>query len=159
LLDARNFSLWRLDHGERADRPRLTPIAVAEENRTLRIDDAIAWRDDSLLLATGAGLRTFTRSTGKLSRVDFPEPTRPPTTLRRDGLGRLWLGGGSVWTARGSARALWLIDAEARTLESLDRVPWVGRSEVYALARDPNHPDGVIAALGERGVGFVQRTP
>jgi hypothetical protein len=146
----------RLDIGTPGDRPRLDRLEIGEGGKALRVDDATAWSDESLLLATGAGLRTYTPSTGKLARVDLPEPPRPPTALVRDGLGRLWLGAGSVWTARGSAEGLWLIDPEAGTLETLDRVPWVGRSEVYALAPDPQHPGGVIAALGPRGVAFVR---
>jgi hypothetical protein len=156
LLDGRNFNLWRLDHGVKGHQPQLTPVEISEGGKTLRIDDAIAWSDDSLPLATDAGLRAYSTSARKLSRVDFPEPPQPATTLVRDGLGRLWLGGGSIWTARASSTGLWLVEPGAKAPEALDRVPWIRWSEVYALAPDPHHADGVIAALGSRGVAFVR---
>ena len=116
--------------------------------KALRVDDAIPWPDDSLLLATDAGLRAYSPDARKLSRVDLPEPPQPATTLVRDGLGRLWMGGGTIWTARISSRGLWLGEPGAKTPEAFDRVPWVGRNEVYAIAPDPQHADGVIVALG-----------
>ncbi len=47
-------------------------------------------------------------------------------------------------------------ESGARNPESFVRVPWVGRGEVSAIASDPQHADGVIAALGSRGVAFVR---
>ena len=66
------------------------------------------------------------------------------------------MGAGTIWTARISLRGLWLGEPGAKTPEAFDRVPWVGQSEVYAIAPDPNHADGVIVALGSRGVAFVR---
>jgi hypothetical protein len=159
LLDGRYFNLWRLDPGRQAEQLQLSPIEITEGGQPLRIDDAIAWSNDALLLATDAGLREYAPGTGKLSRIDLPEPPCPPTTLVRDGLGRLWLGCGSIWTARRSARGLWLVEPGAKKPEAFDRVPWVAGSEVYCLATDPDHPDGVIAALGPRGVAYVRAGP
>ena len=96
LLDGYHDNLWRLDHGAQGDKPRLTRVEITEGGKTLRVDDAIPWPDDSLLLATDAGLRAYSPDVRKLSRVDFPEPPQPATTLVRDGLGRLWMGGGST---------------------------------------------------------------
>jgi hypothetical protein len=46
-----------------------------------------------------------------------------------------------------------------KTLESFDRPPWIQQSEVNAVAPDPRHVDGVIVALGARGVVFVRALP
>jgi hypothetical protein len=159
LLDGYYDNLWRLDHGAQGDKPRLTRLEITEGGKTLRVDDAIPWPDDSLLFATEAGLRAYSHNVRKLSRVDLPEPPQPATTLVRDGLGRLWMGGGSMWTARISSRGLWLGEPGAKAPEAFDRVPWVGRNEVYAIAPDPQHADGVIVALGSRGVAFVRARP
>ena len=93
------------------------------------------------------GLRTYAPTTHTLSAVDLPEPPQPATKLVRDGLGRLWCGG---------ERGLALSEPGAKIAETLDCVPWVGRSRVHALAPDPQHADGVIVALGSRGVAFVR---
>jgi hypothetical protein len=159
LLDGYNDNLWRLDDGTKGDKPQLSRVEITEAGKTLRVDDAIPWPNDSLLLATDAGLRAYSPDVRKLSRVDFPEPLQSATTLVRDGLGRLWMGGGTIWTARISSRGLWLGEPGARTPEAIDRVAWVGRNEVYAIAPDPQHADGVIVALGSRGVAFVRARP
>jgi hypothetical protein len=159
LLDAHADHLWRLGYGAKGDKPQLTRVEITEAGKTLRVDHAIPWSDDSLLLATDAGLRAYSPHVRKLSRVDLPEPPKPATTLVRDGLGRLWMGGGSIWTDRISSRGLWLGVPGAKTPEAFDPVPWVGRNEVYAIAPDPQHPDGVIVALGPQGVAFVRARP
>jgi hypothetical protein len=147
LIDRFLDNLWRLEHGANGDKPQLTVVDLQEGGRTLRIADAITWSDARLLLATDAGLRAYHINARKLTRVDFPEPKTPATALVQDRRGRLWLGSGS---------GLWLAQAGEKTLESFDRVPWVGRNEVFALAPDPQHDDGVIVALGPRGVAFVR---
>jgi hypothetical protein len=148
--------LWRLGYGAKGDKPQLTSVEIREAGKSLRVDHAIPWSDASLLLATDAGLRVYYPNARKLSRVDLPEPPQPATTLARDGLGRLWMGGGTIWTARKSSRGLWLGVPGAKTPEAFDRVPRVGRNEVHAIAPDPQHADGVVLAFGSRGVAFVR---
>lgn len=150
LRDRSANSLWRLQHGPRWENSQLHPIDISEGGRALRVDDAIPWTATTLLLATDGGLRRFEPGTSKLSRIELPEPPRPATRIARDGLGRLWLGG---------SHGLWMLEAGGKSLESCDRVPWLDRSAVHALARDPKHDDGVIVALGKRGVAFVRAKP
>jgi hypothetical protein len=139
--------LWRLDHSAKGENPRLTKIKLKEGGKTLEIRDAIPWSDDTLLLATDVGLRAYAPAAQKLSRVDIPEPAQPATTLIRDGLGRIWLG---------TDKGLWLNEPGGMTLEAFDRVPLVSQCEVDALAPDPQHADGIIAAIRSRGVAFVR---
>lgn len=56
---------------------------------------------------------------------------------------------------------LWLSEKGAKVPETFERVPWVGQGKVSAIAADPQHADGVIVALGSRGVVFVRarKTP
>ncbi len=147
LLDTFGHHLWRLEHGAMGENPRISPVVLQEGGKALRIDDAIRWADGELLLATDVGLRGYAPATQRISRADLPEPAEPATTLVRDRLGRLWLGG---------ATGLWLSEPGTKAPEVLDRVPWIGRGGVLALVPDPRHDDGVIAALGSRGVAFVR---
>ncbi len=101
----------------------------------------------ALLLATDEGLRAYAPATRTLARADLPEPKEPANRLAHDGLGRLWLA---------SDKGLWLADVGAKAVESLASVPWAGKSTVERVAADPEHPDGVILALGQRGVAFVR---
>ena len=43
-----------------------------------------------------------------------------------------------------------------RRLHQLDALPMMSRSTVTALRAQYDHPDGIIASLGERGVLFVR---
>lgn len=147
LLDQRSERLWRLDHGAKGENPRLTSVKIQEGGKTLRIVGAIRWTNDALLLSTDSGLRIFTPATQVLSRADLPEPAQPATSLARDGLERLW---------QGNATGLWLCAPKAKTLESFDRVPWIAQGGIEALVADPQHTDGVILALGPRGVAFLR---
>jgi hypothetical protein len=149
LLDRYGDDIWRLEHGARGENPQLTRVKIRDGEKALHIYNAIPWSDGALLLATDAGLRTYTPATRTTSRADLPEPAQPATTLVRDGLGRLWLGGD---------KGLWLSEPGAKAPEALDRVPWVGRGGVNGFAPDPEHADGVIVALGSRGVAFVRAT-
>jgi len=150
LLDRFDHALWRLEHGAHGEDPRLTRIEIREVGKAPRIDDAIPWSDGTILLATTFGLRAYAPATRKLSRVDFPEPAQPATIVARDGRGRLWLGG---------ERGLWMAEPGAKHAEAFNRVPWLGRTAVEALCRDPRHDDGVIVALGVRGVVFIRAKP
>jgi hypothetical protein len=49
-----------------------------------------------------------------------------------------------------------MVEVGGKTLEPFDRVPWIQRNKVEALAPDPHHEDGVIVALGSQGVMFVR---
>jgi hypothetical protein len=148
LLDSYLHNLWQLHHGAAGDKPRFESLDVRDRGKSLRVEDAIPWPKGGFLLATDAGLRAFDPTGPRLSRVDLPEPTKPATELIADGRGRLWLGSHDG--------GLWLIDPAAKAIESLDRVPFVGQSDVYGLAPDSHHEDGVIVALGSRGVAFVR---
>lgn len=159
LLGGYDGNLWRLIHDAAANKPRLARDRITEAGKPLRTEDAIPWIENSLLLATDKGLRVYSPNTGKLSRADIPEPPHPATTIVRDGLGRLWMGGRTSWNRRTSLQGLWLGEPGAKTPEAFDHVPWIGRSHVYAIAPDPQHADGVVVALGPRGVVFVQARP
>jgi hypothetical protein len=139
--------LWRLEHGARGEDPRLTKVEIQEAGKAIEVHDAIPWSDGTLLFATSAGLRAYVSATSKLSKVDLPEPAQPAVALARDGQGRLWLGGGN---------GLWMAEPGGKTLEAFDRVPWLGSSAVSALSPDPERKDGIIVALGPRGVAFVR---
>jgi hypothetical protein len=147
LLDNPHHTLWRLDHGAHAENPRLTRLELRESAKLLQTSAAIPWSNGSLLLSTDQGLRLFDSATGKVTKVDFPQPPQAPDVLARDGLGRFWLGG---------EHGLWLVDPAEKTLESLDRVPSIQHNEVRSLAPDPHHDDGMIAALGPNGVAFLR---
>jgi hypothetical protein len=147
LFDHFRKKFWRLDHGPAGENPRLTRVQVDNDGKVPVINDGIPWSDGSLLLATDQGLRAYAPATRTFSQVNLPEPPHPATALVRDGLGRIWLV---------ADKRLWLSKGGARTPESFARVPWVGRGEVSAIASDPQHADGVIAALGSQGVGFVR---
>ncbi len=146
LLLNRGHNLWRMDHGAKGENPGLSRIDVQEAGKTPRISDGIPWSAGTILLATSVGLRKYDLTASRLSRVDLPEPSQPVTTLVRDRRGRLWLGG----------KGLSLFDPATNALETLESVPAVGRNAVYALAPDPSREDGVIVALGPRGVAFVR---
>ncbi len=147
LLDNAYHTLWKLEHGPQAENPRLTRLELRENANLLQTSAAIPWSSGMLLLATDQGLRFFSPTTGKVTKADFSQPPELPVVLSCDGLGRLWLGG---------EHGLWLIDPAAKSLESLGRVPSVGRNSVRSLAPDPHHADGMIAALGAGGVAFVR---
>ncbi len=75
----------------------------------------------------------------------FPiDPGRKIRRLARDGLGRLWLGGEG------------LILVEGGKVQAMDTLPMLDREEVRALAADPDHRDGIVAAIEDRGVVFVR---
>jgi hypothetical protein len=150
LLDRRDHTLWRLEHDAGGENPRIDGLEVREDGKALEVHDAIAWSAGTLLLATSAGLRTYLPGTRTLSRSDLAEPAQPASVLVRDGLDRLWLGGTS---------GLWLVEPGQKAAEPVDQIPGVGRSEVSALALDPDHADGVIAAFGARGVAFLRAGP
>ncbi len=146
LHDHRDEYLLRLTHGPAFKDPRLEVIPLTEAGRRLKVLDAIAWNQGELLLATDRGLRTFAIDGGKLSALTLNTGGRVVSRLVRDGRGRLWLGG----------EGLAVLDADGKTLHPLDELPMLGRSKIAAIAADPAHPDGAIAAIADRGVVFVR---
>ncbi len=146
LRDRRNEMLLRLAYGPVIKDPRLELIPLTEAGRRLKVLDAIAWNKGELLLATDRGLWTFAIDGGKLSTPTLNTGGRVVTHLLRDGRGRLWLGG----------EGLAVLEADGKTLHPLDELPMLGRSQVEAIAADPSHPDGAIAAVADRGVVFVR---
>ena len=65
-----------------------------------------------------------------------------------------WPGG--LAASAGGDHGLWLVDPAEKTLHSIDRVPTIKHNKVFSLAPDPHHDDGMIAALGPRGVAFLR---
>ena len=149
LIDRGDHQLWRLDYGKQGEGPQIARVDVEDGGKKLQIHDAIPWTEGALLLATDAGLRAFAHASRTIARVGLPEPAGPATRLVRDGLGRLWQGGD---------RGLWLTEPEAKALDDLSGISGVGRGGIDGLALDPAHADGVILALGSRGVAFVRAT-
>jgi hypothetical protein len=148
LLDDFPPSLWQLDHGKNGEHPKLTRLALEEAGKPVVIDDAIPWSGGDLLLATRAGLRAFVSTKKTLSRTSLAEPPQPPKKLMRDGLGRLWMA---------TESKLYLLNGTGdKSLESFDVVPAIAQKGICAITPAPQHLDGVILALGPRGVAFVR---
>jgi ligand-binding sensor domain-containing protein len=146
LLDRTHRQLLRLAYGPGFQDPKLGAVKIMEGNAALKIHDAIPNAKGGLLLATDKGLRRLDVASGKVEPSPLPVPDRPVTALARDGLGRVWMGGDG----------LWVVDADGKRLHDCGPLPMIGRTEVVTIAADPDHRDGVIASLGERGVVFVR---
>lgn len=149
LLDRDQGQLLRLAYGPDFKAPQLDAVKVVEAGNGLEIRDAIPWAEGDLLLATDQGVRRFVIAPGEVRPAPLPDPGRPVTSLARDGLGRVWIGGDG----------LWLVDPDGKALHDAAAVPMLGRSSVTALAADPGRRDGVIVSLGIRGVVFVRVAP
>ena len=151
LHDPDHRMLFRLTYGDGFKDPRLTIESPAGAGSRRFARDAIPWTKAELIVATEDGPRTFAIDGGRLAPAATALDTRGRSISRlaRDGRGRLWLGGDG----------LAVLDADGRTLHSLDDLPMLGRSRIEALAADPDHPDGVIAAVEGRGVVFVRVEP
>jgi hypothetical protein len=147
LLDPKRQSLWRLRYDADGRNTRLVGLKVEEGGVERKVFDAIPWTGDLLLLATDEGLRTFDPAGEILARIGLSEPPAPARKLARDGLGRLWLGGEA---------GCWLVDIGSRSAESFEPVPWIKEAGVRALGPDPEHPDGIVAVLGDRAVAFLR---
>ncbi len=121
-------------------------MRVKEDDKALQVHDAIPWKEGELLLTTDHGLRLFDVSTRKTQPAPIPDPEGKVKFLRRDGLERLWLTG----------EGLWMFDPAKGKLHNASSLPMIGQTEPTALAADPDHSDGIILALGQRGVVFVR---
>jgi hypothetical protein len=146
LHDRTNELLLRLSHGPNFENPWLEVSPLNEDGQRLDVRDTISWTKGELLLATDRGLRTFPIHGGRVATPALDAGGRPVTHLVRDGRGRLWLGG----------EGLAVLESDGKTLHSLDELPLPGRSKIVAMAADPQHPDGAIAAVEDRGVVFVR---
>jgi hypothetical protein len=149
LLDHRNKTLVRLHLDPKTDLPPRAMLKIREGERVLAIHEALPLTRETLLLATDQGLRTFEIASGKISPPVLPVLDRKVKRLCRDGLGRLWMGGDG----------LVMIDPGGKTLHAFDALPMLGRSPIDALATDPSHPEGVVVAMGTRGLIFIQARP
>jgi hypothetical protein len=149
LRDEDRSQLLRLTHGPGFKDPKLDAVKVVEGGALLKILDAIPWSKGELLLATDKGLRRFDIATDKVRHAELPAPGGPVTSLARDGLGRVWLGG----------EGLWLVDLDGGRLHDVGALPMIGRTAVVTMAADPAHRDGVIISLGPRGVVYVRVAP
>ena len=147
LYDRRNELLLRLSYRPGFTDPRMEVLPLSEGGQRLNVRDAISWTKDQLLLATDRGLRTFAMNGGQTATPPLNAGGRTVSHLVRDGRGRLWLGG----------EGLAVLDADGTTLHPLDDLlPMPGRSKIDAMAADPAHPEGAIAAVENRGVVFVR---
>jgi hypothetical protein len=151
LLERGRGRLWNLSYvGSLVRNPRLERVPMADDQGVLDIHDAIASAPGELILATDRGLKSYTTATGKLAPSPLAEAAsrtvKGVTSLCRDGLGRLWVGGEGL--------AVW--EPQSARLHSLDELPMLGQSPVSALAAEAGAPDGIAAVLEERGVVFLR---
>jgi hypothetical protein len=134
--------LYRLIPGTGAQDAGLTPIVLPAELG--KVHDVLALKTGQLLLACSAGLRLFDENSGKVSECPFVPPKGEVLALCRDGRGRTWLAGSSVWMVDGKGAV--------HDLGKLSRYGAV----VHAVGADSTDTTGVIVALGWRGVLFVR---
>ena len=132
-----------------------TVLAGFEDGRVCRVDPA------TLALTELARLPGKPRWVGALSDDAGPrvksrlvvviEQTRP---VERNG-GRFQV---PTWVVQdlGPSKTYSLDFKKPEGPDHGDELPMMGRARVNALATDPDHPDGVIAALDGRGVVFVR---
>jgi hypothetical protein len=121
-----------------------------EDGRPLRVTGALELPGASLLLATEAGLFTCDGSGKHLSRA--PTSLPPDVTITRvcrDGQGRLWLAGDGLHILDGVADVPCSVPAPLR----------LRASNIEALAPDPEHPDGVLLAVEDRGLLRLRVSP
>ncbi len=55
-----------------------------------------------------------------------------------------------------AGEGLWVVDADGKRLNDCGPLPMIGRTPIATIAADPDHRDGVIVALEDRGVAFVR---
>ena len=103
----------------------------------VRVTDAVAWPAGRFLLATDAGLRALDPSTGAVTPANLPAVDDQIRVLGRDGLGRLWLGGESVWVVDGDGTKVRKVDCQTTG---------IGRS-AYAMGPDAGHEDTMLVSL------------
>ena len=107
------------------------------DGRPVRVTDAVAWPTGRFLLATEAGLLALDPSTGAVLPANLPAVEDRIRVLGRDGLGRLWLGGESVWVVDGDATNVRKVECQTLGL---------GRS-AYAMGPDAGHDDTMLVSV------------
>jgi hypothetical protein len=134
--------LYRLTPGKGMEDAALTPISLPTELG--KVQDALALESGQILLACTAGLRLFDDKSGKVTECPFAAPKGEVQAICKDGRGRTWLAGSSVW----------IVDAKGKVhdLGKLDRYG----DMAYGIGADSTDATGVIVALGQRGVLFVR---
>lgn len=140
LLDSLSSQLLLLSTETLKGASALQRVALQEE-----VTDAIRLDPDRLLVATAKGLQILNPRTAELK----PQGGNQDViySLGRDGLGRVWLGGKGLWISRSPTELLPL-----RSVHS----PALPNRGIVAIAADPDHPDGILAAMGRYGLVAVQ---
>jgi streptogramin lyase len=134
--------LYRLNPGKASDDATLTPIPLPAELG--KVNDAVVFKTGQILMACTAGLRLFDEKSGKVSECPFELPKGEVRALCRDGRGRTWLAGSSIW----------MVDAKGN-VHDLGKLNRFGITP-QTIGADSTDPAGVIISLGERGVLFVR---
>jgi hypothetical protein len=134
--------LYRLTPGKGADDATLTLMPLPAELG--KVHDALALKTGQILLACTAGLRLLDEKSGKVSECAFALPKGEVRALCRDGRGRTWLAGSSIW----------MVDAKGK-VHDLGKLSRYGVM-AHAIGADGNDATGVIVGLGKRGVLFVR---
>jgi hypothetical protein len=134
-------ALFKLVPEKPGKKAELTPIELPAELG--KIHDGLAMESGQVLLASTAGLRQLD-SERKLSKCPFTPPDGTVRAMCRDGLGRIWLAGKSVW----------MVDAKG-TVHDLGKLTQYG-AEANAIGADSTEATGVIVSLSGRGVLFVR---
>ncbi len=147
-MGSTNGYVWRVDQGRAEELYFLdNEPPKQKERRKKEIAEAKAREaKEKAARPPRKGKFDFVIASGKLAPSNLPALDRRVSRLCRDGLGRLWIGGES----------LMMLDADSKTLHTFDTLPMLGRTSIDALAADPSHPEGIVAAMGTRGLIFVQ---
>lgn len=136
--------LWRLDYSPGFKRARLERISV-----DINVRDAIALDEQRILLIDEKGkILLFDASHSRILSWRGPVPGEKVRHVIRDGAGRLWLAGDSVYLQEG----------EGKPWHILSRLPII-TGQVDAIAPDPEHPDGVVLVTRENEIAFIRAIP
>jgi len=134
--------LYRLTPENGAHEATLTPISLSIDLGD--IHGALPFKSGQILLACAKGFRLFDEKSENISECPFAAPNGVVRALCRDGRGRIWLAGSS----------LWMVDAKGKVYD-FSKLNRYG-AMAHAIGADSKNADGVIAALGWRGVLFVR---
>jgi hypothetical protein len=133
--------LWRLSYPPDFSGAKLEPIPT-----DFKALDALSLDEHRLLIAANdRKLLTFDVSHATFAAWPGPTPAGQVNRLTRDGLGRIWLAGDS----------LWLLDPDGKRLHDLTPLSIVG-NPVEAIAADPDHPSGVVLVSRSHELAFVR---
>jgi hypothetical protein len=146
LLDRDREALLSLSYLPGMSDVRLEAVALSDTRGEIKVRDAMNYTGKELLLATDRGLRTFALRANSIGSPGIDVGDHPVARICRDSFGRIWLGG----------NGLGVIDGERKVFHSLDAVPMIGQCSIAAIAIDPGRSGGVIVAVEDRGVVFLQ---